>query len=454
MAVKPGPGGADMTDVRLSLTARFVIGSLAVAAATSILPDLARHFGIEFSTWGSLFVALGVGGGIGFSLSRMLGSKFNEIRDATDRISEGDLRVEVGSRPTSGLTDEVDDLAASLGGMLTQLRELVSRTQKTASSVSGSSAGLEAALDSLTRSSEGISNAASEVASGVDQEQELLGQASHRMAQVSSEIDLNVGRAREAFGFAAEANQKAGTGVDVARLAIEKMKAVFERAESTSGKVFELEEKTRHVHQITEIITSVAHRTNLLSLNASIEAARAGEAGRGFSVVADEIRKLSESAGRSADEITQLMHEIQAETAMVADEMRQSSVVIDEGREDVNTVADALAQISMAVSEAATRSEEIFHGADSHSLNAESMVAAIEEIAKVANGNGQSVANLNDTMRGQQKTLSDIFDSAGQVSRLATDLEASLTIFRTGGDMPEFEARSVDEQASPEGEEP
>jgi methyl-accepting chemotaxis protein len=453
MAVKPKPGGADMTGVRLSLTARFVIGSLVVAAATSILPDLARRFGIEFSTWGSLFVALGVGGGIGFSVSRMLGGKFKEIREATDRIREGDLRVEFGSRSGFNLTDEVDDLAASLGGMLAQLRQLVSRVQNTARSVSGSSTGLEAALERLKRSSAGISGAASQVASGVDQEQELLGQASHRMAQVSSEIDLNVGRAREAFGFAAEANQKAGTGVEVARLAIEKMKAVFERAESTSGKVFELEEKTRHVHQITEIITSVAHRTNLLSLNASIEAARAGEAGRGFSVVADEIRKLSESAGRSADEISQLMHEIQADTAMVADEMRQSSVVIEEGREDVNTIADALAEISMAVSEAATRSEEIFHGADSHSLNAESMVTAIEEIAKVAGASGESVANLNETMRGQQQTLDEIFDSAGEVSRLVLDLEASLTFFRTGGELVEQGGMSDQEQATGAGDE-
>jgi methyl-accepting chemotaxis protein len=252
------------------------------------------------------------------------------------------------------------------------------------------------------------------------------------MAQVSSEIDLNVVRAREAFGFAAEANQKAGTGVEVARLAIEKMKAVFERAESTSEKVFELEAKTRHVHQITEIITSIAHRTNLLSLNASIEAARAGEAGRGFSVVADEIRKLSENAGRSADEITQLMHEIQGDTAMVADEMRQSSVVIAEGREDINMIAGALAQISMAVSEAATRSEEIFHGADSHSLNAESMVAAIEEIAKVAAGNGKSVGELTQTMRSQQQTLDEISNSAGAVRQLADELESSLTFFRIG----------------------
>lgn len=453
MAVKTDLGGADMTVVRLSLTARFVIGSLVVAAATSLLPDLARRFGIGFSTWGSLFVALGVGGGIGFSLSRMLGVKFDELRSATERIREGNLGVEIEIASGSSLTDEMDDLAQSLAAMLGQLRKLVVRVQQAASSVTNSSTGLEGALDSLKRSSEGMSSTATEVAGGVDQEQELLGQASLRMAQVSSEIDLNAGRAREAFGFAAEANQKAGTGVEVARLAIEKMKAVFERAESTSEKVFELETKTRHVHQITEIITSVAHRTNLLSLNASIEAARAGEAGRGFSVVADEIRKLSESAGRSADEITQLMHEIQGDTAMVADEMRQSSVVIAEGREDINTIAGALGQISMAVSEAATRSEEIFHGADSHALNAESMVTAIEEIAKVAGSNGKSVSDLTNTMRGQRETLAEIFDSAGAVSRLASELEASLTFFQTEGHQAMIiESADIEESALEGGE--
>ena len=425
-----------MTDVRLSLTGKFVIGSLVVAGATSVLPDLARSLGIEFSTWGTLFVALGVGGGIGFFLSRMLGTKFHELRNATERICEGDLRVEIRTSNRGRLSDEMDDLAGSLAGMLERLRELVSRVQDSAGSVSESSTGLEAALEELRRSSEGVSSTVAGVASGVDQEQELLHQASDRMIQVSGEIDLNAGRAREAFGFAAEANQKAGTGVDVARLAIEKMKAVFERAESTGGKVFELEAKTRHVHQITEIITSVAHRTNLLSLNASIEAARAGEAGRGFSVVADEIRKLSESAGRSADEISQLMHEIQADTAMVADEMRQSSVVIAEGREDVNTIAGALAQISKAVSEAATRSEEIFHGADTHSLNAQSMVAAIEEIAKVASGNGRSVFELGSTLAAQVSTVDDICAAAEAVCQLAGELQTTLTIFQTGASQP------------------
>ena len=422
--------------MHVSLTAKFVIGSFVVAGATSLLPDLARSFGIAFSTWGTLFVALGVGGVIGFFLSGMFGVKFDELRKATERIREGELRLDLSARAPSRFPDEMDDLHHGLADMLVRLRQLVGSVQQTSRSVAGSSTGLEAVLGELRRMSESVSTTVALVASGVSQEQALLGQASHRMAEISSEIDLNAGRAREAFGFAAEANQKAGTGVEVARLAIEKMKAVFERAESTGVKVFQLEAKTRHVHQITEIITSVAHRTNLLSLNASIEAARAGEAGRGFSVVADEIRKLSESAGKSADEISQLMHEIQADTAMVADEMRQSSQVIGEGREDINLIAGALAQISMAVSEAATRSEEIFHGADSHSWNAQSMVEAIEEIAKVAGGNGTSVAGLDETMRRQVETLAQILASAETVTQLARELDASLNFFRTSGTGP------------------
>jgi methyl-accepting chemotaxis protein len=419
--------------VRISLSGKFVLGSLTVALAASLVPILFGWLGVDFWSAGvRFFGALGVGGGLGFFLSRIFGRKFDGLRSATERLRDGDLGASVRSSAPVRFADEIDDLAESLEGMLVRLRQLVSEVQETSGAVSESSLGLEYSLDRLQITSEEISQTVGQVAAGVSQEQDLLDQASMRMTEISREIDLNAGRAREAFGFAAEANQKAGTGVEVARLAIEKMKAVFERAESTGDKVFQLEAKTRHVHQITEIITSVAHRTNLLSLNASIEAARAGEAGRGFSVVADEIRKLSESAGRSADEISQLMHEIQADTAMVADEMRQSSQVIGEGREDVNTIASALAQISTAVSEAATRSEEIFHGADSHSLNAQSMVAAVEEIAKVAGDNGRSVAELGRTLEGQLRAIEEIHQSSESVSLRARELDASLASFRTG----------------------
>ena len=335
------------------------------------------------------------------------------------------------------VNDEMDELAECLAEMHDRLRQLVSDVQGTAGSVVVSSSGLASSLDRLQTTSEEISQTVNEVASGVSQEQELLDHASLRMNEISSEIVLNAGRAREAFGFAAEANQKAGTGVEVARLAIEKMKAVFERAESTGSKVFELEAKTRHVHQITEIITSVAHRTNLLSLNASIEAARAGEAGRGFSVVADEIRKLSENAGRSADEISQLIHEIQADTAMVADEMRESSLGVREGREDVDTIAHSLEHIRSAVGEAARRAEEIFEGADTQSMDVQRMVEAMDEIGRAASGNAQAIEGLAATTRAQVDSMTGVVDASQSLDGLADELHRLLRRFETGGSSPE-----------------
>ncbi|MCP4039968.1 MAG: methyl-accepting chemotaxis protein, partial [bacterium] len=277
-------------------------------------------------------------------------------------------------------------------------------------------------------------------AEGNTRQRELFDRTGAIIGEISSEVELNAGRAREAFGFAAEANQKASSGVEVSRLAIEKMRTVFERVEQTGAMVFDLEAKTGHVHQITEIITSVAHRTNLLSLNASIEAARAGEAGRGFSVVADEIRKLSESAGRSADEISKLIHEIQSDTNEVADEMRKSSQVIGEGREDVNTIADSLGQISMAVGEAAARSEEIFHGADTHASSAERMVTAMSELKSGAEGTDAAQEEVSRMARGQLDAVSKIVDGSKELLTVAEELRELLSFYRTAQTPPDREA--------------
>jgi methyl-accepting chemotaxis protein len=339
----------------------------------------------------------------------------------TDRIRVGDLGAELQIAPESPLSDETDDLARGLQGMLIQLRELVGQVQQTANSVTGSANALDESIQRVRVGNEGISSTVSDVALGMEHQRELLDHASERSREVASEIERNAGHAR-----------KAGTGAEVASLAIEKMRTVFERVEKTASRVFDLEEKTRTVHQISEIITSVAHRTNLLSLNASIEAARAGEAGRGFSVVADEIRKLSENAGQSAEEISKLIHEIQSETSQVADEVRESSLVIGEGREDVNTIAASLGQITMAVSEAAARSEEIFHGADGHTRSVERIVSSVDEIAKGATAHAASIEQVAGTARAQLDVVAAMVEGSAELAELARKLQRALETFRTG----------------------
>jgi methyl-accepting chemotaxis protein len=328
--------------------------------------------------------------------------------------------------PNARLKDESFELAESLRAMLANLRELVANVQCTSDRVSQAAQDLARSAQGASQGNEDISNTTAAVAKGVADQQELLQQATRLTHDIASAVDLNAGRAREAFGFSAEANQKANAGVDVSKLAIEKMRSVFERIEQTGQLVFQLESKTRHVHQITEMITSVAQRTNLLSLNASIEAARAGEAGRGFSVVADEIRKLAESAGRSAEEISKLMHEIQAETQEVADEMRQSSQMISEGREDVNTIAISLEQIRAAVGEASNRAEEIFQEADTQARDTERMVSSMEEISRMGADNARNVDEVAETSRQQLAGMGEMVRSVDSVSALAEELREAL----------------------------
>ena len=426
---------ADSPRVRIALTHKFVFGSLLVASLVAVLPWGIRAFGLDFPAWGSIFIALGVGGGLGFVLSRSFGQKFENLREVTNRIRCGDLTVEVPSH-TSMFADETDDLAKGVHEMLAKLNTFVGRVQENADVVTTAAHDLAREIEHVREGNEGISATVATAAEGAAHQRDLLKRATELIGQISQEIELNAGRAREAFGFAAEANQKAGTGVDVSRLAIEKMRTVFERVEQAGLMVFDLEAKTRHVHQITEIITSVAHRTNLLSLNASIEAARAGEAGRGFSVVADEIRKLSENAGRSADEISKLINEIQSDTREVADEMRKSSEVINEGREDVNTIADSLGQISLAVGEAATRSEEIFHGADQHAMSAERMVTAMSELKTSAEGSDAAQEEVSRMARGQLGAVSTIVDGSQELLTVAEELRELLSFYRTANTPP------------------
>jgi methyl-accepting chemotaxis protein len=417
--------------VRVALTHKFVLGSLAVSAAVAGFPALLRGSGVDVAPWISMFVALGAGSAIGFFLSRYFTRTFQGLSATTDSISRGDLTAIESVPSDSRFPDETHDLAHSIERMASSLRELVLDVQTTAEQVSTAAHELTRSAQHVGDNNQEISSTVAELARSVADQQQLLQDANRAIHEVASTIELNADRAREAFGFAAEANQKANSGVDVTRLAVEKMRTVFERVEKSVARVFDLEMKTRHVHQITELITSVAHSTNLLSLNASIEAARAGEAGRGFSVVAEEIRKLSESAGGSAEEISKLIHEIQSDTGEVADEMRESSTMLAEGREDVETITKSLEQIRSAVGEAATRSEEIFHGADTHTRGVERMVTSMDEIAKVAEGNAAAIEGVATTSQKQVASMTEVVASSKSLTELAERLRGALRHFET-----------------------
>jgi len=418
--------------VRVSLSHKLILGSLAVSAMVVVVPYLIERSGLAVAPWFTPFLALAAGCALGVAFSREIAGSYRPLLVMTERIGRGDLSPAPVRPPTPLFSDETTEIALRITALLDELRALVAHTRHSADHISRTSATLSTGVAGANAAAHDISATLGEVSQASAHQQELLGEAQRLVSDIASAIEVTASRAREAFGFAAEANQKANSGVDVSRLAIEKMRSVFERVEQAGGMVFQLEAKTRHVHQITEIITNVASRTNLLSLNASIEAARAGEAGRGFAVVADEIRKLAESAARSADEIVKLVGEIETDTRRVADEMRQSGQVIGEGREDVNTIATSLEAIRGAVGEAAARAEEIFQEADGQARDAERMVKSMDEVARSSRATTASVTQVADTSRLQMASMTEMVASADAMMRLSEELRDLTRRFRTG----------------------
>jgi methyl-accepting chemotaxis protein len=422
--------------VRVSLSYKLILGSLAVSAVVLVVPHLIERSGLAVAPWFTPFLALAAGCGLGVAISREIAGSYRPLLATTERIGRGDLSPGASLPVPPLFPDETTEIALRIGSLLDELRGLVAHTRQHADHLSRTSDQLARGVVGANAAAHDISSTLGEVERSSAQQQELLGDAQRLVSDIASAIELTASRAREAFGFAAEANQKANAGVDVSRLAIAKMRSVFERVEQAGGMVFQLEAKTRHVHQITEIITSVASRTNLLSLNASIEAARAGEAGRGFAVVADEIRKLAESAARSADEIVKLVSEIETDTRRVADGMRESGQVIGEGREDVNTIAASLEQIRSAVGEAAARAEEIFQDADSQARDAERRVKSMDELSQTSRATTASVQQVTETSRNQMASMAEMVASADAMTRLSQVLRELTSRFRTGAEGP------------------
>ncbi len=404
--------------MRLELAHKFVLGILLAVGVAIAAPPLLEASGV--SRWGAAFAALGAGAVLGWLLSEQITRNFKSLRECTERISRGNLTAEVDLSGGRLFPDETVDLARSVQRMLESLRELVLHVQRAADQVAQASRELSPHALAVNGANQEIAGTMNLVAASAVRQQENLGRVSESVREIAEAIRANSAAAREAAGFAREASQRATSGVDGSRLAIERMQALFVQAEQAEELVLRLDGKIRSVHRINELITSVAEKTHLLSLNASIEAAHAGDAGRGFSVVAEEIRKLAESASGSAEQIESLIAQVEGESARVSEVMRAIGQHVTDGRENLGGIAESLAGIQRAVQEAARRAEVIFHKADGQVGKTERVVQDVDEVAAGAAENARA---SQDTRRGLALQLEAMEKMVRQAVRLAETSE-------------------------------
>ncbi len=340
-----------------------------------------------------------VGGLISITITRRITRPTELVVDAMQRILHGDL---TGEELSISSSDELGDLGRATNEMQKSLRSMIGSVSKSA--------------ERIATASEEFSATAAEQAQGAENQKDQT----HQVAAAMQEMSSTVAQVAENSNRASEASRKAA---DTARLGgqiveetLSKMHAIADFVGHTAKRVQELGKSSNQIGEIIGVIDDIADQTNLLALNAAIEAARAGEQGRGFAVVADEVRKLAERTSKATKEITQMIQNIQTETHSAVEAMQAGTKLVELGVESTTQAGNSLHEIIKTSELVGDMILLIASASTEQSSASEEININIEQIAQIA----------QETAAGSQESAKAVHE----LSKLATNLQTIVNKFR------------------------
>ena len=378
----------------------------------------------------SVLIALLAGITAGIVIPRAITNPVRKLVSASQTVADGDLTHDVEIKTG----DEVGMLAVAFQKMVESLRGLVGQAQDTAEKVSAISQELSSSAQEMNATTEEVSSTVQQIATGSSKQAEATEKTSKIIEDISTTIKENASAAQAASAVAVEAGQKAQAGRNATQKTVEKMGQVNSVINEAVGFVRDLKDRSQQIGRIVDVITGFANQTNLLSLNAAIEAARAGESGRGFAVVAEEVRKLAEASKKSAEEIADLIAEIQAKTEKTVTSIDSGSKEVTEGMEVVKKTAVVFEEIVKGAEEAGAMSQQVASSSQQMVEGIEKIVKAVEEVSATAEENASAVQEVSASTEEQTASMEQMASSAQELSDMAIKLAELTAKFKVGGD--------------------
>ncbi len=320
---------------------------------------------------------------------RKLVDYMKELSSASERIAEKDLTVEIEPKSDRDiLGNSFKQMSQNLIGMIRQMGENANQ--------------LVSAATEIASSSEQMSRGAN------DQSQQMT-QISTAVEEMSATIVESSRNSGEATDASKNASDNATSGGEIVSETIQGMQRITDVVRESAESIGKLATSADQIGEIISVIDDIADQTNLLALNAAIEAARAGEQGRGFAVVADEVRKLAERTGKATGEITDMIKGIQTETKDAVGSMETGIKEVDQGRELADKAGTSLSEIVSVsqrvmdmIQQIATAAEEQSVAAEQISKNVESVASITKETATGAEQSAAAAEELNRQAEGMQ----------------------------------------------------
>ncbi|CAI9003464.1 Methyl-accepting chemotaxis protein McpS [Pseudomonas chlororaphis] len=346
----------------------------------------------------STLLALLVGILAAVIITRQITRPLRETMTVVERIASGDLTQDV--RVTR--RDELGVLQQGIGRMGVTLRELIG--------------GIRDGVTQIASAAEELSAVTEETSAGVNSQKVETDQVATAMHEMTATVQEVARNAEEASQAAAAADGEAREGDKVVAEAIAQIERLASEVVRSTDAMSVLQQESQKIGSVMDVIKAVAEQTNLLALNAAIEAARAGEAGRGFAVVADEVRALAQRTQKSTEEIEGLVAGLQNGTQQVANVMNNSRSLTDSSVDLTRKAGASLENITRTVSNIQSMNQQI--------------AAAAEEQSAVAEEISRSIINVRDVSEQTAAASDETAASSVELARLGNQLQMMVSHFR------------------------
>ncbi|TBL76069.1 methyl-accepting chemotaxis protein [Paenibacillus thalictri] len=375
----------------------------------------------------AVFLAVVFSIGLALLISAHIAAPVRQVSGALQKIAEGDISADVLKVKNR---DEIGLLVESLNRMVVNLRETIKQIHNTSDTVAASSGQLLDHCERNVQAAGEVKQSIKIVAAGAGSQMEGANQTRVAIGQIIGGLQKIADSTGEVSDMAEEASLQARKGDTSVQAVVQVMHKISEAVVRGEQGIRQLEEHSRNIGHIVNLIGDLSQQTNLLALNAAIESARAGEYGRGFSVVAQEVKKLSEQSANAVKHIGTMIKQVQTDTNQVAITMKQGLGEVDKGLESMGLVEISFANI-VASAEDVNRS---IHGAamaaQELAASSRQVSVSIEEMNTIAEHSSSLATTVAENTGRQLDFLNGMASSAHSLSQISQNMRQSVNHFK------------------------